>query len=514
MESERHSGAAVNYRRGFRARKFAGASLGKKSDARTVDVRFRMLCYLKMAFANGAHFHLEHELWRKFSAATRRDAKIGNKGYTEKHIRERVAPGFRKYAAGYKFEEIRHGRSFAYRITREGHSLGTGTPRERLLGAIAKCARSGRPVHVGKEFLRKFCELTHLPPAAVLDAWHGIKKISGGKVRRRGVGEGRKIVFYPDRPAPAENLGSYPQTSAGFSSPTGRRDQNSGGASPPENGGSSAPAAPGEGPPPLEAGAQTAANPTERTAPPGIGPGVAGGNTAPQVTPQHSRPLARGALPPIKIGQSWVSGRSVRALAGWLAVAVLAREHEARFRVRWRFAHARNFAERSLRLGFGRAEVIAAYAAGVLRAHEDAAYAGDVIREPSAAVCYAWRQLVGEDGRGAHAEAVAARWAAFLAAPRRGRQDAGGAATRAGTGASGRETIARFKTADERARALAQLRSKVAPEPAREALPAITAGELAAHLRGRGLTLAQFNALSWPMKTAIVRAALRAKRGE
>jgi len=79
------------------------------------------------------------------------------------------------------------------------------------------------------------------------------------------------------------------------------------------------------------------------------------------------------------------------------------RPAHAGFRVAWRFAHARNLAFMALRQGYSETAIVSAWSAAIARSHEDACDHDlrqrpdpnnpHPLREPSAAVAYAWKLL-------------------------------------------------------------------------------------------------------------------------
>lgn len=96
--------------------------------------------------------------------------------------------------------------------------------------------------------------------------------------------------------------------------------------------------------------------------------------------------------------------RKLASFAGYIARRDLSGLHYDNVKVRFRFAHAFNFALAALRRGFSRLAIVKAYEAALLRRHRDATDAGlnrsepAVIRwEPSSTVSLAMRLL--DDGR-------------------------------------------------------------------------------------------------------------------
>ena len=171
------------------------------------------------------------------------------------------------------------------------------------------------------------------------------------------------------------------------------------------------------------------------------------------------KPRARGA--PFEILGRMVSGAKLAALAAWLATGPMRAEIWDNCRVKWRFAHARNFALAALRAGHDKAAILSAWRKGVRLSHADAVDCLETgSREPSAAVAYARRALP--------SGSAVENWRAWLAGPD----------LREVRAAEARETAraARFR-AD-----LAPI-STPAPTPPPSPAPAADLGDMAARLR-------------------------------
>lgn len=520
MDRTRRSHAPVRY---FRLKE-AGLLDGGSPDLGLVRscMRLRGWCY--GALGRGADYFI----WNKHAFAQRSGLRMH---YVEEAMRK-----FRKTTTEFMIEEIRLGRSPRLKI-----SFRAGSPvsqieeiRRRLAAYIRMAARTNSTgvAKVDARFIEYFLATTKLPREIVGQVWMRLRFVPGCHCHWRGVGANVKLIAQL-RPAGANGDGSAPAAPAGerslqesslpHGSPTGRRDKKK----------TMAPAAPGSpgrmsgASPPRIGPAASLRSPRSRSnaeqSPPAR-PSLKSG-AWPQRTSERSDPRqALNGLPdaaasaqfadgnplrqPFAVSGRWVSGAKIWNLSRWLAVEPLQAAHAAGARVRWRFAHAVNFAARALRAGHRIDALVAAYAAGVRRSHDDAGLArtnlhdGDAPREPSAAVNYAWRVLF-QDTRPREE-----RWAAIFAgerAPRRDRvhvpQD-----QHAENGAAGsaRDRARRGKVED--------LRALITPQQQRAqdiaGVPAITAGQLLEHLKTRGLTLAEFGQLPHAAKIRIVQSAI------
>lgn len=508
MEIKSSIAPAVNRRprnnRGFLHREI--------SDVRTRMLFLRLLGYARGAFMRGAHYKLWSELRRSFAETS---------GYSEKHL-ERQFPRFRRWCEEFKFERIRLGRSWQIKIAPSfGVLTGPVTGAEiraRLVGAVLTYAKRTGSAKVDAEFLRKFADISKLPAAGVIAVWRGLTNLPGCRCRWRGAGPGRKFVVFRDLP---ENSSSHPQTPSGLSSPFGgeenknSRPRAAAPGAPDQKSGSLRSQPPGPGDDPSAAQSKSEDPSTSQGA---AGRPALGG-------PTFSRAFATAAPPPFQTQNRWISGRKLLALASWLACVPIRGAHAGRERVAWRFAHSRNFALRALRDGFDAGAIVQAWAIGCQRSHDDAldrdrlpggGYASQ--REPSATVVYAWQELL-RDQRPA-----AQRWAEFFARPPRAklRAAAGGSgadasscgeARRAPRSSGAKSDGGARLTPGEAAERLRELRAIVAPKRDAEAFGAareitLTAGQLAEFLRGRGMSLANFNALPWSTRAALVRRAI------
>ncbi len=201
--------------------------------------------------------------------------------------------------------------------------------------------------------------------------------------------------------------------------------------------------------------------------------------------------------------------------------------------------------------GFDTAEIVTAWDYAVLRSHEDSLdrdravaedgeWRGEPQREPSAAVVYATVKLrEGDDrtrderwaaifARGPRKEPPIAKSEVAKIPPRRPVSDPDGGAAAAVTPRSSAKLEKSRPTAPETARSDRQPRPRKTADELRALLEQrgfgasgstraesdtggsseLTAGDLAGYLREKkSMTLAQFNALSWAFKQALVRSA-------
>lgn len=447
-----------------------------------------------------------------------------------RHI-ERVVGFYRRTCTEFIWSEFRDGRSTRLRIVPvqpEHAPITIPEVRRRLVGYIRAAIAKNGAAHVDQEFLRQFQRASGLPPELLHLVWAKTRKMAGYRVRWRGVNAGRKMVVtgssspthFAPRPYSTDFVSEWKNTKTG-ASPLG---------------GSSA----------LRA------------------PVTADRETSPRLPPQQPEISNRAdppAKPPNRWGGKWplmfvcgrpVSGEKLARLAAVLALTAMRAPHEKWFRVRWRFAHARNFAYRGLMDGFDTAEIVAAWDSAVWRSHEDSLdrdravsedgeWRGELQREPSAAVVYATVKLRENDDRTREE-----RWAAIFARgprtqppvpksdvekipPRPSVSDPDGGAADAVTSRSTTKLEKSRPPAPETARSDRQPRPRKTADELRAMLDEhgfgaagstraendtgsnseLTAGELARYLREKkSMTLAQFNGLSWPFKQALVRGAL------
>jgi hypothetical protein len=319
------------------------------------ESRRRIAGYLAGCFTRGAKF----KIWdaEQFARATFKRNRPGLHPVSTKHV-QRVWPIFRKMSGNFRFEQVRLGRSFRWRVEPVGaaaRSSGrTGDEiARRLVGYIRGAAdRDGR-VNVNEAFLMSFYRRTRIPPPMARATLPKIKRIAGLKVSVRTFEQ--KIILKV----------SLPHFPRGGSSPTGRNE--------------------------IET--------TERPA--AAGPGQNSG----LLRSQHGALRAQA----FAVSGRWVSGRRLWRLACTLAHGPLKSAHDPYPLVRWLFPYASELARRMLKNGHTATAIIRAYQDGVRRSHADTADAAETVaRLPSAAVAYAMRTL--DDGR-----TPEARWAEFFA---------------------------------------------------------------------------------------------------
>lgn len=499
----------------------------------------RIRGYLFGAFARGAHFII----WDKHAFAEKsKDAKHPKfkQSYQVEYV-EKLMRIFRKTTTEFKIEEVRWGRSPRLKITMLSRAAGCpiSQVRGRLLGYIRGAVRIHGWARVDAAFISHFIQTTGAPAEIVASVWQGLKYVPGCRVRWKGCGANLKMVC---------SQVSLQQSSLSNSSPSGRRYEfktmspratgrpgELSGATPlPVGAAARATGAP-RGSPSKKRSRQTPPRPPDHPRPAGDGrqasisqsenrgpaPGSEHRTTAhaaagwdPAGADPNGNPLraATGAAgsatlelrQPFAIAGRWISGEKTFNLARWLAVEPLQAIHVDGVKVRWRFAHARNFACRALRSGHTVEALVAAYAAGVQRSHDDAGMAGETARdnaarEPSAAVNYAWRELF-KDSRSREQ-----RWAGIFAgerAPRRPRVRKPAAAPDPAVPAAPAPKVARRDRG-----VFAQLKSDLEQQRQAEG-GELTAGELATFLESRHMTLADFTACPWTVKKRLVQAAI------
>lgn len=341
----------------------------------------RIRGYLLGCFSQGKEYHD----WDKhqFSRCTESLNPL-----SVRHV-ERIVGYYRKRCTEFVWLEIRQGRSTKLRVMQAdpgGEPITIPEVRRRLVGYIASTVRKNGVAHVDQEFLRHFWRASLLPPELIHLVWAKTRKMAGYSVRWRGVNNGTKLVV-SQSPSPTHfSPGPY---STHYVS-EGIKPKTTGLA--PRSGGSSAPL-------------RVALTGTNAGMAP-RGPPV---NAWPPPRNDHP-PTAKPAgktWPPLAVAGRFVSGRKLARLAALLAVTSMRAPHDEFFRVKWIFVYPRNFAWRALREGFDVAEIVAAYAAGVRRSHEDSLdrdrtsttdgeWISEPSRVPSAAVAYALAGLLAD----------------------------------------------------------------------------------------------------------------------
>ncbi len=358
----------------------------------------RIRGYLFAAFGRGADFII----WDKHAFARRSMDKSHarfKRGYQVEYV-EKLMRTFRKTTTEFKVEEIRRRRpdgktSPRLKITMLSRSAGCPIERirGRLLGYIRGSVRIHGWVKVDSAFISHFIATTGAPAEIVAQVWQALKFVPGCRAHWKGCGANIKLVV------------SLQHCSLPHSFPSGRRyeyktmapaapgDEQSGPSAQPVGLGGKQPTHPSRHRPPWSQRTPARSNPRSTTK----------WASAIERLQSPSGPGARGSplAEPFRIDAHWISGVKILRFATWLAVEPMQAVHGTRAKVRWRFAHARNFAARALRFGHGREAILAAYQAGVQRSHDDAGMAGETARdhaprEPSAAVNYAWRELLAD----------------------------------------------------------------------------------------------------------------------
>lgn len=477
----------------------------------------RIRGYLFGAFARGAQFII----WDKHAFAEKsKDARHPKfkQSYQVEYV-EKLMRIFRKTTTEFKIEEVRWGRSPRLKITMLSRAAGCpiGQVRGRLLGYIRGAVRIHGWARVDAAFISHFIQTTGAPAEIVASVWQALKYVPGCRVRWKGCGANLKMIV---------SQISLQQSSLSNSSPSGRRYEFK----------TMSPRATGRpgrlsGAPPLPVGAaaratgaprgspsekrsrQTPPRPPDHPRPAGDGRHATAGwdpsGADPNGNPPRAATGAAGSATlelrqPFAVAGRWVSGEKTFNLARWLAVEPLQAIHVDGVKVRWRFAHVRNFACRALRSGHTVEALVAAYAAGVQRSHDDAGMAGETARdnaarEPSAAVNYAWRELF-KDSRSREQ-----RWAGIFAgerAPRRSRVRKPAAAPDPAVAAAPAPKVAR-RDRDKFDALKSQLEQQRQAESGE-----LTAGELATFLESRHMTLADFTACPWTTQKRLVQAAI------
>jgi hypothetical protein len=494
-------------------KRFSGAGLELDQwgmeRVRLSEMCLRINGYLNGCFARGARFII----WDKhrFCRAIR-----GAKPRKVSHI-EQAMTAFRKTSSNWIFQEIYYrgpGQTRTHRrikILPAGRGLGP-TQLEtttRFLAYVTRAVKLNGSVKVDRAFLVQFWQTTGLPEEWIRIAWQRMIKLRGYRVKWRGRGNGRKAVV---------SMPYFPRRS---SSPYGEKIKNRGARCAPDflQGNASGPIGPTGGEPNQDGAAIAApdgGSPTPLPPPPGAGNPPATRRTA--WGPPSGAAEDRGSPrcyangvgpPPLFLAGRWISTKRTKRKAAWLAVCRLRPLHDG-FRVRWRFAHSCNFALRALRDGYREETIVAAWGDAIARSHEDACdhdlrerpdpEKPHPLREPSAAVVYAWG-ILRVDKR-----SPAERWAEIFAAdPRPAR--------------------AAYPNRSSRP-APKPRRSKPAPNPPpadgsgplKGAAAVLGSEKLAeqrsieAHLSAAGLTLAQLLKMGRPEQAAFVRAAFEAQK--
>jgi len=466
----------------------------------------RIRGYLLACFAMGAHY----KIWDKHQFAKR-------SGYKVEYV-EQLMRAYRKVCTEFTITEIRYKRSPRLKVSLAGAGPGAGGAgslrevRARLIGYIKASVQKYGFARVDKGFLDHFVRTTGMPTEVVAGVWRRLRSVPGMRGRWRGTGANLKFVVSLQESFPLHG------------SPTGRRDTKTVATPSPSGEKSNARSAPG----PTSASwrcppTAMADGPSPLPPPYGFPTGNPSGAPPDHNHETTSEPEWRGdpLAAPFAIDGRWIAGRKIVRLACWLAVEPMQAVHARHDRVRWRFAHARNFAARALRLGHRAAAVLAAWEAGVGRSHEDVLDAGlrgtarrgehtreSHPREPSAAVVYAWAVLR-EDAR-----SPADRWREIFA----GERQAPVARVRIKrrmteqkiTSAAFPEQISDEIKLSPRDRAkFAELKDAIdlRDDQRPPSLPSgMTVAALAAHLRTRDMTLAQFNCLPWASKKRVLQA--------
>lgn len=482
---------------------------GKKRDKRTANLFYRLTQYARGCFEEGAHYKLQSELVSSFTNTTK---------FTLKHVQRQFA-NFRRNTTEFEFERVRIGRSWQVKILVAGDvESGVRMPEvtARLRGYIAATLKIYGCARVDLVFLRRFCETTGLPAEMAKISWERLRKFAGFRSRWRGEGGGRKFLIF--------RTSSPPQTSGGIGFPSERKIENS---------------------QPANAGSRT--NEERPVAGhDGHGWGTEGfrASTPTDPDPLSKSPEAPGGTPsfaprktmahPLHVCGRVITNNTLRPKAQWIAFVACKPLHLRFDRVRFRAAHALNFALGSLRLGHRAENIVAAYREGLETSHDNAldtdrlpggGYAFQ--REPSETVVKAAGILHRKDPR-----EIEARWADFFAAPRTpttrpkvsgsvnfARADLAAPKTarsdrRSSNAENGAVSSSARLTPKEAAERLAELRVKIArPKPAPGEAAGITQNELMGFLRTRGITMIEYLAYTANFK-ATIRAQIITERGK
>lgn len=522
----------------------------RPGNKRTVILFIRLLGYLRGVWVR-SDGRIEYFIWdkRRFAACSNKPG-AADPGYSVKHL-ERMFPKFQVWCTEYKFERVRLGRSHRVKVTRNlgvAGSVRGGEVRARLEGAIRSMVAKSGSAHVDEEFVRKFAGISKLPREAVAIAWEQLDKVTGMDCRWRGRGAGRKFVVFPQqKPAAGAVLektekisGSDPQVSPGLSFPPGRRDEKQSAAEPaaPDLQTDRPPAAPT---PKAQSDTANRVSAVENPSP-----------DSNRFEARKSPSVSRGIAwePPLQMCGRFVRSHRLRAKACWLTVDPIKKIHLDFYRVRWRFAHPFNFARHALREGYTADAILVAYRKGCYESHNDSldmdkpirdelGIPREPIREPSATVIYAWRELHRADNRPAEvrwAEFFAAPYVPYVRKPRAPKPAPGAAAAAAKTGLPPDPNLAPAAIASElvkdaepgrrldsqrpkrRVQELRDVIDDLLPRADRSAADSsasapLTIPELKEFLAGRvGLTLGQFAALSWVHRTKLIERALASRK--
>lgn len=393
MESKSPSAGSV---KGV-AKKKAGGPPGKFPGFELFESQRRLRGYLLKVFAEGKEYHDwdKHAFHRRTCwIRNRRGQRISYaRSLSVRHI-ERVVASYRKVCTEFRWEEIRLGRSTRLRVSRvdpESPGVPVYEIRRRLVGYIGAAVANNGVAKVDQVFLGHFVRATALPAELVHLVWSRTRKMAGFRARWRGVNNGRKLVVSRElegqspthfSPGPISTHCVSERIKPKTSGLTPRFD--------PEK--SSAPLRVANEIPPAS-DAPTSAPSSARPGRPTPG------------RPSHDPPR----WPVLIVCERPVDGRKLARLAALLAVTRMRTPHGENWRVQWIFKYARNLAYRALREGFDVAEICRAYGSGVRQSHEDSLDADKAVtvrdgfhreplRVPSAAVAYAWRELL-RDGR-------------------------------------------------------------------------------------------------------------------
>ena len=348
---------------------------GRERDLKLEHSCLRINGYLNGLWRDGCTWWIWDK--HKFAAATKKPRKGSSwesRPLTASYLEKVFRVFRRRYADLYDFERVRVGRSWRWKVILRDAPKGLSVHQVtvRLAGYARQAALQKGSAHVDRLFLERFAKTAGLPLSMCETAAKKLRRIRGCRLRRRGSGNGKKLVV------------SLLQSSPRHSSPYGeKRIENSGrqGAHHPQ----ADPAAP-------------TAQPMEK-----------------------EKRLAAWCLEkaPIPAGGRYVRPQRLAAKAACLAFGPMRDLHAESPRVLWRMAHARNFAYRQLRDGHSEAAILEAWRHGLRLSSYDAVAAGDdAPRQPSATVVYAV-QFIARDRRTRDE-----RWRDFFAQPRRQRPPA------------------------------------------------------------------------------------------
>lgn len=383
-----------------------------------VEMSLRINGYLNGTFARGKKFHI----WDKY-VFTR--ATESHKPRKLSHI-EQAMTQFRKQSTQWRFEDIWYRGHRRIKITPLAVAQQLPTQFEttrRFIAYVCNAAKMNRQVSVDIFFVHRFWKTSGLPEEWIRIAWQRVKKIRGYRVKWKGRGRGRKCVvslpyFFTRSSFPSERrLGKtvgrdapdFPDSIRSSGAHSAPPDRDSTGSQQLESGNAGTPDTHSGDPParkkPVSSGAR---NPLVK----GRFDFAAAGRDAPSFEPAF------------RVGAHWICPDLLMKKALWLACVPMKKLHWENCRVRWRFAHARGVAYRALLAGHWETAILDAWRIAVERSHEDACDhdlrerpmkrdvdSGPIMREPSAAVMYAW-QILAKDTRSREQ-----RWAEIVATP-------------------------------------------------------------------------------------------------